>query len=89
MTVLTVILTGITRENLVIYKVAAKKAIATFVFASTGILVGGAVVGIKVWETALWTGVGALINFVYRASEEYIKSADADDATPSNNGDLL
>lgn len=80
MTVLTVILIGITRENPVIYKVAAKKALATFVFASTGILVGGAVGGIKVWETAFWAGVGALINFLYRASEQAIKEANLDDA---------
>ena len=64
-----------------IYKAAAKKALATFVFASTGILVGGAIGGIKVWETALWAGVGALINFLYRASEEIIKEANLDDAS--------
>ena len=49
-------------------------------FASTGILVGGAVGGIKVWETAFWAGVGALINFLYRASEQAIKEANLDDA---------
>jgi len=48
------------------------------VFASTGILVGGAVGGLEIWKTALWTGVGALINFVYRASEEYINSIDGE-----------
>ena len=80
MTVLTVILTGITKENLVIYKVAAKKAIATFVFASTGILLGSALGGIAVWETAFWAGIGALINFLYRASEQLILEANADDA---------
>ena len=58
------------------YQDSAKKAVATFVFASTGILVGGAVGGLEIWKTALWTGVGALINFVYRASEEYINSID-------------
>lgn len=56
-------------------KAAAKKAIATFVFASTGILIGGALGGIEVWETAFWTGVGALVNFAYRASEQLIKDA--------------
>ena len=80
MTVLTVILTGITREKTVIYKSAAKKALATFVFASTGILLGGALGGIAVWETAFWAGVGALVNFAYRASEQLIKEANLDDA---------
>jgi hypothetical protein len=60
------------------YQDSAKKAVATFVFASTGILVGGAVGGLEIWKTALWTGVGALINFVYRASEEYINSIDGE-----------
>jgi uncharacterized oligopeptide transporter (OPT) family protein len=58
------------------YQDSAKKAVATFIFASTGILVGGAVGGLDIWKTALWTGVGALINFVYRASEEYINNID-------------
>ena len=60
------------------YQDSAKKAVATFVFASTGILVGGAVGGLEIWKTALWTGVGALINFVYRASEEYINNIDGE-----------
>jgi hypothetical protein len=60
------------------YQDSAKKAVATFIFASTGILVGGAVGGLDIWKTALWTGVGALINFVYRASEEYINSIDGE-----------
>lgn len=60
------------------YQDSAKKAVATFIFASTGILVGGAIGGLEIWKTALWTGVGALINFVYRASEEYINSIDGE-----------
>jgi hypothetical protein len=60
-------------------KAAAKKAVATFVFASTGILLGGALGGIEVWETALWVGIGALVNFAYRASEQFIKEANLDD----------
>lgn len=60
------------------YQDSAKKAVATFVFASTGILVGGAVGGLEIWKTALWTGVGALINFFYRASEEYINSIEGE-----------
>lgn len=60
------------------YQAAAKKALATFIFASSGILVGGALGGLEVWKTALWTGVGALVNFLYRASEEYIKTNKTD-----------
>jgi len=60
------------------YQSAAKKALATFVFASTGILMGGALGGLEVWKTALWAGVGALINFLYRASEQFINDLKDD-----------
>jgi uncharacterized oligopeptide transporter (OPT) family protein len=60
------------------YQAPAKKALATFVFASTGILVGGALGGLEVWKTALWAGVGALINFLYRASEQFINDSKND-----------
>lgn len=60
------------------YQVAAKKALATFVFASTGILMGGALGGLEVWKAALWAGVGALINFLYRASEQFINDLKDD-----------
>jgi hypothetical protein len=63
-----------------IYKASLKKALATFVFASTGILMGGALGGLEVWKTALWVGVGALVNFAYRASEQFIKEANVDDS---------
>ena len=39
---------------------------------------GGALGGLEVWKTALWTGVGALVNFLYRVSEEYIKTSKTD-----------
>lgn len=60
------------------YEQSIKKAVATFVFASTGILVGGAVGGLEVWKSAVWAGVGAVINFLYRASEEYINSIEGE-----------
>jgi uncharacterized oligopeptide transporter (OPT) family protein len=60
------------------YQAAAKKALATFIFASSGILMGGALGDLKVWETAFWMGVGALVNFFYRASEQYIKTNKTD-----------
>lgn len=60
------------------YQIAAKKALATFVFTSTGILMGGALGGLEVWKTALWAGVGALINFLYRASEQFVNDLKDD-----------
>jgi len=54
------------------YSDSVKRAVATFVFAVTGVLVGGALGTVPVWESALWAGVGAIINFVYRAAEEYL-----------------
>lgn len=54
------------------YTDSVKRALATFVFAFTGVLVGGALGTIPVWESALWAGAGAIINFVYRASETYL-----------------
>lgn len=56
------------------YTDAFKRAVATFVFAFTGVLVGGALGTVPVWESALWAGVGALVNFVYRAAEEVVKT---------------
>lgn len=58
------------------YIKSLKKAVATFVFAGSGILVGGAVGDIKVWNTAFWVAVGAVVNFIYRASEEYLKDTE-------------
>ena len=58
------------------YNDAFKRAVATFVFAVTGVLVGGALGTVPVWESALWAGVGALVNFVYRAAESYLGKTD-------------
>lgn len=52
---------------------AFKRAIATFLFASTGILIGGALGDVDVWSTAGWVGLGAVINYVYRASQAYLE----------------
>lgn len=52
---------------------AFKRAVATFVFATTGILVGGALGDLAVWSTALWVGIGAVINFIYRWTEAWLK----------------
>jgi hypothetical protein len=56
------------------WMISLKKAVATFVFASTGILIGGALGDVDVWETAGWVGVGALINFAYRWSESTLRA---------------
>lgn len=60
------------------YTDAAKRATATFVFAFTGVLVGGALGTVPVWESALWAGAGALINFVYRAAETYLAKTEGE-----------
>jgi hypothetical protein len=60
------------------YSDSVKRALATFVFAFTGVLVGGALGTIPVWESALWAGAGALINFVYRAAEKYLATSESE-----------
>lgn len=57
------------------FKNALRKAVATFLFASLGCIVGFNVmnVDIAVWQTALGTGIGALVNLAYRWSESVVK----------------
>mgnify|MGYP006921356249 CR=1 FL=1 len=52
--------------------VSARKAVATFLFASIGQLVGVAVfdADIAVWKLAVGNGIGALLNLVYRWAEK-------------------
>jgi hypothetical protein len=54
---------------------AARKAAATFIFATTGCLVGFNVMAldVAVWETALATGLGALLNLAFRWSEAALR----------------
>jgi hypothetical protein len=54
------------------YSDSLRRAIATFVFAIAGVAAGTAAGDLKVSESALWAGVGALLNFAYRAAEAYI-----------------
>jgi hypothetical protein len=56
------------------FKPALKKAVATFVFATTGTLIGNPVfnLNVAVWKVAAATGLGALINLAYRWSEAVI-----------------
>lgn len=59
---------------------AFKKACATFIFASTGCLIGFNVmdVDVEVWKTAVGTGLGALVNLAYRWSESALKERNAE-----------
>lgn len=55
---------------------AFKKAVATLIFSTTGVLIGANVLDadVELWKLAASTGIGAFINFVYRAAEDYLKS---------------
>lgn len=55
---------------------ALQKAVATFVFATTGVLVGSPIfhMDVAVWKTAAATGLGALINLAYRWSEAVLNN---------------
>lgn len=51
---------------------ALRKAVATFLFASIGLLIGAPVFGIETetWKLAASTGLGAVLNLVYRWAEK-------------------
>jgi hypothetical protein len=57
------------------FSTAGKKALATFIFATAGVVVGSPLVGIEAeaWKLAIGTGIGALINLAYRWSESVLK----------------
>ncbi len=59
------------------FKAAFRKALATFVFATTGQLVGlpRLDVDMAVWKSVAASGVGALLNLAYRWSESAVKEA--------------
>jgi len=54
---------------------AARKALATFIFSSVGVIGGGSLIGVDeaTWKLALLTGVGAVINLAYRWAEAEVK----------------
>lgn len=54
---------------------ALKKAVATFVFASTGCVIGFNAMDVDVatLQIAVGTGIGALVNLAYRWSESVLK----------------
>ena len=62
------------------YNDSIKRAIATFVFAVAGVAAGTAAGDLDAGNSALWAGVGALLNFVYRAAEAYVAAKAAERA---------
>ena len=54
---------------------ALKKAVATFIFSTGGVMLGSNLLGADwaLWKQALSTGIGALLNLVYRWSESAMK----------------
>ena len=57
------------------FQAAARKAVATFVFATTGTLIGVNIMALDVaaWQAAAMSGLGALINLAYRWSEAVLR----------------
>lgn len=62
------------------FKVAARKAIATFLFATLGVIAGMSVMDVNVatWQIAASTGIGAVLNLVYRWSEAVVQERHAE-----------
>jgi hypothetical protein len=56
------------------WSLALKKAVATFVFATTGALIGTPLLGVEFWKTAAAVGIGAVLNFAYRWTEGWLKA---------------
>lgn len=56
------------------FTTSLKKAVATFVFATTGVLVGTPIfdIDVSLWKLAAGTGLGAILNLLYRWSESVI-----------------
>ena len=50
-----------------------KRAVATFIFAATGALASASLTGVNTLQAALMAGTSAVINFVYRLSESWLK----------------
>ena len=57
-------------------KKSFRKALATFVFSTTGVLIGiTALDDVELWKLAASTGIGAVINFAYRWAESVLKES--------------
>lgn len=59
------------------YGDSIRRAVATFIFAFVGVAAGSATGNLEISDSALWAGVGALLNFAYRAAEAYIAAKAA------------
>ena len=60
---------------------AARKGVATFLFATLGVIIGANVMALDVatWQLAVSTGIGAVLNVVYRWSEAVVQERKAGD----------
>lgn len=56
------------------YNDSIRRAVATFIFAFIGVAAGSASGQLEISNSAIWAGVGAVLNLVYRAAEAYIKT---------------
>jgi len=56
------------------FRMASRRAVATFLFSTLGVLLGANVMALDVatWQLALSTGIGAVLNLVYRWSEAVV-----------------
>lgn len=56
---------------------SVRKAVATFIFATAGALVGAPLfdMDVEAWKLVASTGLGALVNFAYRWAESELKGA--------------
>lgn len=52
-----------------------RRAAATFIFSTLGVVGGGAIIGVDAatWELAALTGVSAVLNLAYRWAEKELK----------------
>lgn len=59
---------------------ALKRSVATFIFSTTGVLIGANLlnIGAETWELAASTGLGSLINLAYRSAERWLKDHPED-----------
>lgn len=57
------------------FKLAARRAIATFIFSTVGMLLGVNVLDVDMatWKLILSTGVGSLLNLLFRWAENVVK----------------
>jgi hypothetical protein len=56
------------------YNDSIRRAVATFIFAFVGVAAGSATGQLEITDSAIWAGVGAVLNLLYRAVEAYIRT---------------